>query len=92
MDLFRPQAANPVKDDGATVPISTIVRALNLNVGLLAFNVGMTKLIAEQSVHVTLRVANRALALRTGRLVLGGNAKTLTLESGTKEAYVGAVS
>jgi branched-chain amino acid transport system ATP-binding protein len=52
----------------------------------------MTILIAEQSAHVALRVANRALVPGTGRLALEGSANTLTPESGTKEAYFGAVS
>jgi ABC-type branched-subunit amino acid transport system ATPase component len=93
-EAFIPQAAgkNPVKDDGATVLISTIVKAPNLNVGRRPFSVGMRILIAAQSAHVTLRVANCVLALEAGCLVLGCNANALILELGAKEAYFGAVS
>lgn len=80
-DLFCPQAGgkNPVKDDGVTVPISTIVKRQNLNVGLPAVQHWNDDLDCGASAHGALRVANP----RDGRLVLEGNVNTLTLESGT---------
>jgi branched-chain amino acid transport system ATP-binding protein len=51
---------------------------------------GMTILIAEQSAHVALKVANRALVLETGRLAFQGEADAMVLEAGIKEAYFGA--
>jgi branched-chain amino acid transport system ATP-binding protein len=51
---------------------------------------GMTILIAEQSAHVALKVANRALVLETGRLAFQGDADAIALEAGIKEAYFGA--
>jgi branched-chain amino acid transport system ATP-binding protein len=53
-------------------------------------DLGMTILIAEQSAHVALRVANRALVLETGRLAFQGDADAMALEAGIKEAYFGA--
>lgn len=53
-------------------------------------NLGMTILIAEQSAHVALKVADRALVLETGRLAFQGDANALALEAGVKEAYFGA--
>lgn len=41
-------------------------KGANLSVGLPAVQCWMTILIAEQSAHVALRVANRALVLETG--------------------------
>jgi len=99
-EAFIPQAAgkNPVKDGWRYCPdldyrkSSTIVKAPNLNVGLRPFSMGMRILIAAQSAHVTLRVANCALDLEAGRLVLEGNANALILELGAREAYFGAAS
>ena len=53
---------------------------------------GITILIAEQSAHVALKVANRALVLETGRLAFEGDAGELALEAGIKEAYFGTSS
>jgi len=53
---------------------------------------GTRILIAAQSAHVTLRVANGVLALEAGRLVLEGSANALIPEVGAKEAYFGAIS
>jgi branched-chain amino acid transport system ATP-binding protein len=53
-------------------------------------DLGMTILIAEQSAHVALKVANRALVLETGRVAFQGDADALALEAGIKEAYFGA--
>jgi branched-chain amino acid transport system ATP-binding protein len=53
-------------------------------------SLGMTILIAEQSAHVALKVADRALVLETGRVAFEGNANALALEAGVKEAYFGA--
>jgi branched-chain amino acid transport system ATP-binding protein len=53
---------------------------------------GITIVIAEQSAHVALKVADRALVLETGRLAFEGNANALALESSIKVAYFGAVS
>jgi len=53
-------------------------------------DLGMTILIAEQSAHVALKVANRALVLETGRLAFQGAADAMALEAGIKEAYFGA--
>jgi branched-chain amino acid transport system ATP-binding protein len=53
-------------------------------------DLGMTILIAEQSAHVALKVANRALVLETGRLAFQGDADAMALETGIKEAYFGA--
>lgn len=53
---------------------------------------GITILIAEQSAHVALKVANRALVLETGRLTFEGDADALALTVGIKEAYFGAAS
>jgi branched-chain amino acid transport system ATP-binding protein len=53
-------------------------------------DLGMTILIAEQSAHVALKVASRALVLETGRLAFQGDANALALEAGIKEAYFGA--
>ena len=52
----------------------------------------MTILIAEQSAHVALKVADRALVLETGRVAFQGDANALALEAGVKEAYFGAAS
>jgi len=68
-----------VKDDGVTVPISTIVKRQNLNVGLPAVQHWNDDLDCGASAPGALRVANP----RDGRLVLEGNVNTLTLESGT---------
>lgn len=53
-------------------------------------DLGMTILIAEQSAHVALKVADRALVLETGRLAFEGDANALALEAGVKEAYFGS--
>lgn len=53
---------------------------------------GMTILIAEQSAHVALKVANRALVLETGRVAFEGDAHELALEASVKEAYFGTAS
>ena len=53
-------------------------------------DLGMTILIAEQSAHVALKVADRALVLETGRLAFQGGADALALEASVKEAYFGA--
>ena len=55
-------------------------------------NLGTTILIAEQSAHVALKVADRALVLETGRVAFKGDANALALEAGVKEAYFGAAS
>ncbi len=52
-------------------------------------DLGMTILIAEQSAHVAMKVADRALILETGRLAFEGDANALALEAGVKEAYFG---
>lgn len=50
---------------------------------------GMTILMAEQSAHVALKVADRALVLETGRLAFEGDAQ-LAMKAGVEEAYFGA--
>jgi branched-chain amino acid transport system ATP-binding protein len=55
-------------------------------------DLGIAILIAEQSAHVALKVASRALVLETGRVAVEGSADAVALEGGIKEAYFGVTS
>jgi branched-chain amino acid transport system ATP-binding protein len=50
---------------------------------------GIDILIVEQNVPMTLRVADRAYLLESGRIVGQGDAKSLLKNSHVKEAYLG---
>jgi branched-chain amino acid transport system ATP-binding protein len=50
---------------------------------------GTTVLIVEQNAHQTLRLADRAYVLETGRIVLDGPASTLARDDRVKAAYLG---
>ncbi|MEO8715566.1 MAG: ATP-binding cassette domain-containing protein, partial [Acetobacteraceae bacterium] len=52
---------------------------------------GMTILLAEQSAHLALRLADRAYVLETGRIVLEGAASVLLNDPRVREAYLGGV-
>ena len=83
-----PQAAgqNSVKDDGATVPMSPIVKAPNLNVGLPAVQYWDDDPDRGAKRARRLEGCKPRFGPRDSSLVLEGNANALTLESGTKEA------
>lgn len=51
---------------------------------------GMTLLLAEQSAHIALRVADRAYVFETGRMAYAGTAQSLATDSALREAYLGA--
>lgn len=50
---------------------------------------GATILLAEQSAHLALQIAQRAYVLETGRLVFHGEASTLMSNPAMREAYLG---
>ncbi len=50
---------------------------------------GVTILLAEQSAHLALRLADRAYLLETGRVVLEGSAAALQEDGRVREAYLG---
>jgi branched-chain amino acid transport system ATP-binding protein len=50
---------------------------------------GMTLLLAEQSAHVALKVADRAYVLETGRVTYEGAAAALKSDPALREAYLG---
>ncbi len=50
---------------------------------------GTTILLAEQSAHLALQIAQRAYVLETGRLVFHGDASTLMSNPAIREAYLG---
>ncbi len=50
---------------------------------------GTTILLAEQSAHLALQIAQRAYVLETGRLVFHGDASTLMSNPAMREAYLG---
>ncbi len=52
---------------------------------------GMTILLAEQSAHIALRLADRAYVLETGRIVVEGAAGALLNDMRVREAYLGGV-
>jgi branched-chain amino acid transport system ATP-binding protein len=52
---------------------------------------GMAILLAEQSAHIALRLADRAYVLETGRIVVEGAAGTLLNDLRVREAYLGGV-
>jgi branched-chain amino acid transport system ATP-binding protein len=52
---------------------------------------GMTILLAEQSAHIALRLADRAYVLETGRIVVAGAAGTLLNDLRVREAYLGGI-
>jgi branched-chain amino acid transport system ATP-binding protein len=52
---------------------------------------GMTILLAEQSAHIALRLADRACVLETGRIVVEGAASTLLNDLRVREAYLGGM-
>jgi len=51
---------------------------------------GMTLLLAEQSAHIALRIADRAYVLETGLVAHSGDAESLKSDSALREAYLGA--
>jgi branched-chain amino acid transport system ATP-binding protein len=50
---------------------------------------GTTILIVEQNAHQTLRLADRAYVLESGRIVLEGRAADLAQDQRVKAAYLG---
>ncbi len=52
---------------------------------------GMAILLAEQSAHIALRLADRAYVLETGRIVVEGAAGALLNDLRVREAYLGGV-
>ncbi len=52
---------------------------------------GMTILLAEQSAHIALRLADRAYVLETGRIAVEGEAGALLNDLRVREAYLGGV-
>ncbi len=52
---------------------------------------GMTILLAEQSAHIALRLADRAYVLETGRIAVEGAAGALLNDMRVREAYLGGV-
>jgi branched-chain amino acid transport system ATP-binding protein len=51
---------------------------------------GMTLLLAEQSAHVALKIADRAYVLETGRVTYAGDAAALRSDPALRESYLGA--
>jgi branched-chain amino acid transport system ATP-binding protein len=51
---------------------------------------GMTLLLAEQSAHVALKIADRAYVLETGRVTYAGDATSLRSDPALRESYLGA--
>jgi branched-chain amino acid transport system ATP-binding protein len=52
---------------------------------------GITVLLAEQSAHIALRLADRAYVLETGRIVVEGEAGALLNDLRVREAYLGGI-
>jgi branched-chain amino acid transport system ATP-binding protein len=50
---------------------------------------GVTVLLVEQNVSLTLKMCNRAYALENGRVVLEGSGQELLADDHVKEAYLG---
>jgi branched-chain amino acid transport system ATP-binding protein len=50
---------------------------------------GMTVLLVEQNVAVSLKLADRAYVLESGRVVLSGAGAELLADPRVKEAYLG---
>jgi branched-chain amino acid transport system ATP-binding protein len=50
---------------------------------------GMTLLLAEQSAHIALRIADRAYVLETGRVTYAGEAASLRTDRALRESYLG---
>jgi branched-chain amino acid transport system ATP-binding protein len=50
---------------------------------------GLTCLLVEQNVAVSLRLANRAYVLENGRITLAGTGKELLDNDGVRRAYLG---
>ena len=51
---------------------------------------GMTLLLAEQSAHIALKIADRAYVLETGRVNYAGDAGSLRSDPALRESYLGA--
>ena len=51
---------------------------------------GMTLLLAEQSAHIALKIADRAYVLETGQVNYSGDAASLRSDPALREAYLGA--
>lgn len=51
---------------------------------------GMTLLLAEQSAHIALRIADRAYVLENGRIAFSGRASDLRNDPALRESYLGA--
>jgi branched-chain amino acid transport system ATP-binding protein len=51
---------------------------------------GMTLLLAEQSAHIALKVADRAYVLETGRVAFSGMAADLRSDPALRASYLGA--
>ncbi|MBE0623352.1 MAG: ABC transporter ATP-binding protein [Burkholderiales bacterium] len=51
---------------------------------------GMTLLLAEQSAHIALKIADRAYVLETGRVNYAGDAAALRSDPALRESYLGA--
>lgn len=51
---------------------------------------GMTLLLAEQSAHIALRIADRAYVLETGRIAYTGAASALRTDPALRQSYLGA--
>lgn len=52
---------------------------------------GMTILLAEQSAHIALGLADRAYVLETGRIVVEGTAEMIRKDPRVREAYLGSL-
>lgn len=50
---------------------------------------GVTILLVEQNVHTTLRIAQQAYVLETGRIVMEGSSSALLTNDYVKRAYLG---
>jgi len=50
----------------------------------------MTLLLAEQSAHIALKIADRAYVLETGRVTYAGDAASLRNDPALRESYLGA--
>ena len=52
---------------------------------------GTTILLVEQNAHMALSIANRAYVIKTGSVVLSGNASEMQNSEKVKEAYLGGI-
>ena len=52
-------------------------------------NAGITVLLVEQDVYHTLKVAEKAFVLETGKVVMEGSGEELLKEENIKKAYLG---